>query len=772
MVNVNFTIDEVAGTLTVEPLHEWKSGGRGYMYIWGPKQRMNRGFMANLHRITGTGVTGWHHQKPKYLIRVDNDTPHTISIDPCDMDGNPGANNSNCGTNPIYLTNPVNNQTAVPSEFFPNHATRGLHGWDSVERFGWNFVYRFEWEEPGPGGGHFVDTIASERGIGVADKYMSVYGWGNPTGNCNGYNTPILRTEILNNSEQIFISDITDYTATCGGESQHDHHDYDGVFPYRDGVVGDEWRQGIRIARIADDKNGVAQHYDKDTLFYPPKDANHYFPSLQVLSWEMQAQGNGQNTGFHFPSVPVPDSAGAAFNKHFWNWAPERQNLSQVSPLSNAYTRIPKINNPHGLEFIDYEHRLRQYYTDPTPAPIPPTPWVYEYILNNQTNVYGRPTGHVREPNLPFNPAASPFFGLTAQQGYMIDLTDLEGMAIPDPNQPNRPPAPPGGEFVSHIKGVIRKSMTMEVCGTPQVDYGNLNERNNLFDGWIGSGPYAQWFQPHVHGQGGTSFNRAGDGGRGSIVRFASHCRKSWSGDALRNASLQQGGSPIQTAQNQPDITHMGSTPRWDGLPAERYLGHDSWKWPLAWYDSNGLINASFDTDGNNNYIGNHQMEAWPTRGRNMRNWIGNSVFASSPYFMQGVGRPMPWSTNNVNYHTGKLFAIQLPGPGMGNLTLYNWDWRGGGTPFNHFTLPSIKELDSPSYFNFITGFDEEVRIGNFGGTEINKYGTGGTVHQQGYNCILDQSGNPTCAPAPVGTAGNFNNFSDCHAQCAFGNTI
>lgn len=768
MVNVNFTLNEVDMTMSVEPLHHFHDNGRGYFYIWSPRQRMGGGgtygdgFMEQLHKVSNSGnpnTGGNGLRKPKYCIKVPNKGIHTIPIHQSDI-GSPNSPNATPPPNNNPNNPPYVGASGAPNEHFPHKAVRGGHGWDATTHHSWWWMYRYEWSEQGH---EFVDTIVTERGIGgIGSKSHRYSGWGSAVGKCGCYTYPVIQNHIAMSGETLVINDTSLYSVTCSGETKAKG----AGLTDPDNGVGDEYQEGIVITRPEPDKNGILQYRNKWKMFYPSQ-----FHEKVNATTHSQAMSNYQNYGYTafwnaitggFPSTGqfpansnnYSGSAGAAHNENYHNAYPERHNISQIARSNTqAWDRIKQIENITGVEFLQYRHSMVQRVTDW--IGLNPVTFEWDHLLV-QSNT-PRPStafGHYPEPIQILN-------GVSVT-GWTLAITDLSNTAvnigIPIPANHNFAQNHPGyGVFTSRIYGIVRKSSTLDICGTPQVgpgnpDKGNQNWRNGLFDSGqydtSGAPPYPlhsaygfnaqyNYNSAHIHGAGilpntssGTNFGAAGpaaqqkNGGKGSISRFMSNCKKPWNGDPLRNSSLvgTQGTNP----ENWPDITHNGSRPDYTAMPAMEYVGRESWKW--IGYDISGYTTTSTHPSNSVSW-----PSAWPSVGRYIRNWIGHMNNASSPFFKPTQGIPIDWHVADLN-----TAQWTLQGTGYDANNQYtDWHW---GNDRKRFCLPSIKELDSPSYFNHIVTFEEEE-------DSIPDYGTGNGTHTLGYECIDCNGYGDACMP-------------------------
>tara|TARA_R100000458_G_C8275497_1_gene250582 strand:- start:328 stop:2838 length:2511 start_codon:yes stop_codon:yes gene_type:complete len=820
MVNVNFTINEVDRTFTVEPLHHWHPTGKGYFYIWSPRQNqgqdMQDGFMQQLHKVQDNGQpylgvvtlpsgavgTVYNNneglEKPRYLIQVRNPEPHSIPIHPSDI-GSPGSPNIHQATHPTPFgenpwvppfqsqQDPVTGgwQPGQPHEHYSSSVVRGDHGHDARAGNAWNWLYRYEWVEQGI---EMVDTIISARGVGgLGSKYHRYTGWGQPIGRCGGYTYPVAQNsiEFANGGESLLVSDITEYSVTCGGETKNRQ---DLVQDPQNGV-GDEYKEGIKITRPDINKNGVYYYRNKHRMHYPPGWLEQPLAATHAsalstqnvnyaMMWLWTVMTNNWNGllspgGGTFPGT-IPGSAGQQHNEVYYNWFPERYNISQIARSNvSAWDRIDKIENETGVEFLNYRHSLRQKVDDNTINPntgiLQPVTFLWEHVLvDRQTPHSSTEEGHYPEPN---NPGIG--------RGYLMDVTDLAvtavniGPAVPA-NHAFAQNHPAYGEFTSHIMGTVRKSTTLDICGAPQVgidnpEYTNQNSnwRNHMFDGRLVGGPYSQFWGPHVHGVGGSNFSSSKDGGRGSVARFMSSCKRPWIGDELRNSSLI--GNQQANPENWPDITHSGSRPDYTTQPGSKYLGGDSWKWDG--YNGDGYTTTStHPTTAQGQANPSAWPVNWPRQGNYQRNWIGHMMNASSPYHMNGYNIPMNWNVNNLRPQSwGLMNTPWVPNDVNTDLMQLNlWSVGCTGGQCIHFggqsrySLPSIKELDSPSYFNHIVTF-EEIEDGEM------DYGHGNAKHPEGYDCVNHvHTGNPHCIPHPTGTGttGTYPTYTSCYQHC------
>lgn len=790
MVNVNFTIDEINMTLSVEPLHHFHDNGRGYFYIWSPRQRMggdlnNQGLMKCLHKVTNSGVPGGNQglPKPKYCIKVPSTGVHTIPIRQGDIGSPPSG-----GTPPFgaYIT---------PQEHFSNKVVRGDHGWEAVAGRNWYWMYRYEWAEQGQ---EFVDTIISERGVGgMGSKHHRYTGWGHPIGKCGCYTYPVIQNDIGMNGETLVISDTTAYSVTCGGETK-----YKGAnLLDPDNGVGDEYQEGISITRVEENKNGIFEYRNKWRMYYPESwpekmvstnfnDAVNEHPNYGHLNiWNIitgMPWGGGYGYYSFNSSNNIAGSAGAQYNVPWYNAYPERRNISQVDRgNTDAWNRIGEIENKTGVEFLSYRHSLIQRTILPTQQQaINPPQFTWEHVLIDQPGVRKSSTAFGRYPE------PTQMVNGQSVTGWTLDTTALASTAvnigIPVPaNHPFAINHPSYGEFSSRIYGIVRKSSTLDVCGAPQVgpgnpDKGNPNWRNNLFDTEpTVNGPYNNYWGPHVHGVGGsggsTDFGAAGpaaqqkNGGRGAISRFASNCARPWTGDADRSCAFVGNQSTIPSFW--PDITHYGSRPDYTVNPANKYVGGESWKWDG--YDSSGFTTTPTEPTNSLSW-----PSAWPINGVAKRNWIGHMNNASSPYWKNNYGIPIIWNNTHL-----QASAWVLDGTSH-DANALNDDWNygtvsncgGGQCPSskpNRFFLPSIKELDSPSYFNHIVTFEEEE-------DSDPDYGVGQPIHPLGYECLDCNGWGPGCMPVQQSNTncpnalglssypnlGPYNTFVQCHQQC------
>ena len=780
MVNVNFTIDEIHNTLSVEPLHHFHDNGRGYFYIWSPRQKMSSstnggGLMRTLHKTTNLGGTGGSNgiHKPKYCIKVPTTGVHTINIHPSDI-GSPHSAGGGQPTKPPFIgPNSGPNSIFPLAEHYPDKIVRGGHGFDATEGHSWWFMYRYEWSEQGE---EFVDTIVSERGVGgFSGRFHRGSGYGHPIGRCGAYTYPVIQNAIAWSNESMVVQDKTMYSVTCGGETKNKQDIV--ADPYWG--VGDEYGEGISITRPEIGQQGFLEYKNKWRMYYPqlwPESV--YSPS--------QATGNAYNymsawdftttslapLGYMNPaqSNNIPGSSGATNNTPWYNQYPERNNISQIARSNtDAWNRIDKIENPTGVEFISYRHTLIQKVSDANtfPPPVTPTTWVWEHMLvdqNTGTNpgvpVSSTPLGAYPEPAYTLNGVSG--------NGWLLNTTQFGATAT------SIGPAPPighnfynnhpiWGEFTSRIYGIVRKSSTLDVCGAPQVgvnnpDKNNKNWRNGLYDtDPTNNGPYFQYWLPHVPGAGSTSLNYPKDGGRGSISRFMSTVKRPWTGDPWRSSTLI--GSPITNPENWPDMSHQGSKPDYTSTIFNKYIGKESWKW--LGYDIGGYTTTS--THPSNSVA---RPSLWPKKGNKMRNWIGHMNNASAPYWNSGSGVPITWGKPNIFEQKWILFGTAR------DANSYHPYWSYGGwdsatsSARNRFCLPSIKELDSPSYFNHIVTFEEEEDT-------IPDYGLGNGIHTLGYNCNLNGTYGPVCQNVlPGNPPGAYATYIQCSQQCSPNTTI
>ena len=136
---------------------------------------------------------------------------------------------------------------------------------------------------------------------------------------------------------------------------------------------------------------------------------------------------------------------------------------------------------------------------------------------------------------------------------------------------------------------------------------------------------------------------------------------------------------------------------------------------------------------------------------------------ASSPCFNSGYGHQITWNMSNIFEQEWVLFGTSRDANSYGA-----WSWGGGTANWeskNTYCLPSIKELDSPSYFNHIVTFEEEE-------DSEPDYGLGNGIHTLGYECVMTQYG-PACQNVQSGNPpGPYATYTQCSQQCNPNGTI